>query len=167
MKKGVYGFRAYICCCSSLIYTPRGYILRSMDESSVQQASSSSPSTSESGEAVPPAPDSHGKRAAGCPTPRHIRPDAEREKVRRRLQRRLARIEGQIRGVSSMVEDGRYCVDVLIQLAAVQQALRKVSRSLLEDHMAHCVEEAFSSGDPGEKERVSKEIADLMFKYSR
>lgn len=92
---------------------------------------------------------------------------SERSLRRQPLQRRLARVEGQIRGISRMLEDGRYCVDVLTQLAAVQQALRRVSRELLRDHMAHCVEEAFASGDAAAKQRVSQEIAELMFKYSR
>ena len=86
---------------------------------------------------------------------------------RKPVERRLARIEGQIRGISRMIEEDRYCVDILTQLAAVQQALRRVSRELLKDHMSHCVEEAFTSGDEAEKHRVSHEIAELMFKYSR
>lgn len=102
---------------------------------------------------------------------RHVEttPEAREKRGRRRrpLLRRLARVEGQVRGVSRMIEEDRYCVDVLTQLAAVHQALRQVSRELLRDHMAHCVEAAFSSGDRDEKARISEEIADLMFKYSR
>lgn len=146
---------------------PRGVYDTPMEETSAPSAARSTSSRSDPQDSVSRSADSPADRAAGCPAPRHIRPDAEREKLREGLRRRLARIEGQIRGISSMVEDGRYCVDILTQLAAVQQALRNVSRSLLEDHMAHCVEEAFSSGQPEDKERVSKEIADLMFKYSR
>jgi DNA-binding FrmR family transcriptional regulator len=91
------------------------------------------------------------------------RDDAEK----RGLLRRLARVEGQVRGVARMVEDDRYCVDVLTQLAAVHQALRQVSRELLRGHMQHCVREAFASGEPGEGDRVSDELAELMFKFSR
>lgn len=83
------------------------------------------------------------------------------------LQRRLARIEGQVRGLTRMVEEDRYCVDVLTQIAAVHQALRRVARELLAGHMEHCVREAYDSGDPAERTRVSDEIAELMFKYSR
>ncbi len=83
------------------------------------------------------------------------------------LQRRLARIEGQVRGIARMVDEERYCVDVLNQLAAVHQALRRVSRELLSRHMRTCVERAFTQGDPETKARTSQEIAELMFKYSR
>lgn len=89
-----------------------------------------------------------------------------RRENRQGLVRRLARIEGQVRGLSRMVEEDRYCVDVLVQIAAVHQALRRVARELLSGHMAHCVRDAYESGDPAERERVSEEIAELMFKYS-
>ena len=98
---------------------------------------------------------------------RFLEPERRDSGVRRTVKRRLARIEGQIRGIGRMVDEGRYCVDVLTQLAAVQQGVRRVSRELLRDHMAHCVEEAFDSDDAEEKQRVSEEIAELMFKYSR
>lgn len=101
------------------------------------------------------------------PAPTHLDPQRQHSEVRQGVRHRLARIEGQIRGITRMVDEGRYCVDVLTQLAAVQQGLRRVCRELLRDHMAHCVEEAFESGDAGEKRRVSEEIAELMFKYSR
>lgn len=98
---------------------------------------------------------------------RKIHPERRDSELRTGVRRRLARIEGQVRGITRMVDEGRYCVDVLTQLAAVQQGLRRVSRELLRDHMAHCVEEAFESGNAEEKHRVSEEIAELMFKYSR
>ena len=84
-----------------------------------------------------------------------------------RIRKRLARVEGQVRGVSRMVEEGRYCVDVLTQVAAVNQALRQVARELLTGHMEHCVRQAFETGDETEQKRVSAELAELMFKYSR
>lgn len=96
-----------------------------------------------------------------------ITPTTERRQRRAKLLKRLARVEGQVRGVSRMVEEDRYCVDVLNQIAAVHQGLRQVARELLADHMSHCVHEAFESGDPDDKQRVSQEIAELMFKYSR
>lgn len=93
---------------------------------------------------------------------------AEQEQVSKPLLlRRLARIEGQVRGIARMVDEDRYCVDVLNQLAAAHQALRRVSRELLARHMRTCVDEAFSSGDAAAKERTSEEIAELMFKYGR
>jgi len=85
----------------------------------------------------------------------------------RELQRRLARIEGQVRGISGMVGEGRYCVDVLTQVAAVHQALRQVSRRLLAEHMEQCMMDAFESGDEERRRELSEEIAGLMFKYSR
>lgn len=94
-------------------------------------------------------------------------PNAERGRRNEAVKKRLARVEGQVRGIGRMVEEGRYCVDVLIQIAAVNQALRQVARQLLTRHMEHCVRDAFESGDPAERQRVSAEIAELMFKYSR
>lgn len=64
---------------------------------------------------------------------------------------RLRRIEGQVRGLHKMVEDERYCIDVLTQVAAVKAALESVSLTLLEDHMDHCVADAIQSGDGKEK----------------
>ena len=83
------------------------------------------------------------------------------------LLRRLARIEGQVRGLGRMIEEDRYCVDVLTQLAAAHEALRHVARELLRDHMDHCVHKAFTRGNAAANERVSAELAGLMFKYSR
>lgn len=71
------------------------------------------------------------------------RTDEEIEKVVKRLRR----IEGQVRGIQKMVEDNRYCVDVLIQVSAVQAALNKVGFSLLERHTNHCVAKAIQEGD--------------------
>jgi CsoR family transcriptional regulator, copper-sensing transcriptional repressor len=70
----------------------------------------------------------------------------EKETVRRRL----ARIEGQVRGVDRMVEEERYCIDVLTQIAAIQAALDKVALGLIDDHTRHCVVEA-EGGERGEK----------------
>jgi DNA-binding FrmR family transcriptional regulator len=85
---------------------------------------------------------------------------------RTQVQKRLSRIEGQVRGISRMVEEDRYCVDVLTQIAAVNQALRQVARELLAGHLEHCVRQAFESGDEAERRRVSAELAEVMFKYS-
>jgi DNA-binding FrmR family transcriptional regulator len=68
-----------------------------------------------------------------------------------RVLARLRRIEGQVRGLQKMVQDERYCIDVLTQVAAVKAALESVSLTLLEDHMAHCVTDAIQSGDGSEK----------------
>jgi CsoR family transcriptional regulator, copper-sensing transcriptional repressor len=80
---------------------------------------------------------------------------------------RLKRIEGQVRGVHRMVEENRYCIDVLTQISAVHESLRKVSELLLRDHLDHCVTNAIDSGEKREKERIYDELADLFNKYAR
>jgi DNA-binding FrmR family transcriptional regulator len=76
--------------------------------------------------------------------------------------KRLSRIEGQVRGLSRMVEDNRYCIDIVTQVAAVRAALKKVEEEVLRDHVAHCVEHAIRSGDPEQqREKVSELIAVL------
>jgi CsoR family transcriptional regulator, copper-sensing transcriptional repressor len=77
-----------------------------------------------------------------------------------RLLKRLSRIEGQVRGVAGMVEDERYCIDVLTQIGAIQAALDKVALGLLDDHTRHCVVEAEGG------ERVEK-VDELMAALGR
>jgi DNA-binding FrmR family transcriptional regulator len=81
--------------------------------------------------------------------------------VKDALNKRLRRIEGQVRGLQKMVDEGRYCPDVLTQIASVQEALRGVGRVLLQDHLAHCTTDAIRSGDPAEAERVVGELVEL------
>ena len=69
------------------------------------------------------------------------------------VQKRLGRIEGQVRGVAAMVAEGRYCIDIITQLSAVRAALRKVEEEVLRDHVAHCVEHAIAHGDADEQRR--------------
>jgi DNA-binding FrmR family transcriptional regulator len=66
------------------------------------------------------------------------------------LGKRLARIEGQVRGVSRMVDEDRYCIDILTQIGAVQAALDSVALGLLDDHVRHCVIGGHASGDPAD-----------------
>jgi CsoR family transcriptional regulator, copper-sensing transcriptional repressor len=80
------------------------------------------------------------------------------------ILKRLARIEGQLRGVGRMVEDDRYCVDVLMQTAAVRSALRAVERLVIEDHANHCMEEAILSGNPDEQRTKFRELVALLEK---
>jgi len=77
---------------------------------------------------------------------------------------RLARIEGQIRGVAQMVEQNRYCLDVVAQVRAARAGLAKVEQLVLADHLAHCVEEAIVSGDP---EQQRQKVAELIEVFSR
>lgn len=84
-----------------------------------------------------------------------------------RLLTRLRRIEGQVRGLQRMVEDERYCADVLTQVAAVQASLRGAAEALLQGHLRHCVTGALRSGDPVEAEAIYRELTDLFKKYGR
>jgi DNA-binding FrmR family transcriptional regulator len=79
---------------------------------------------------------------------------------------RLKRIEGQIRGIAQMVEQDRYCVDVMTQIAAVQQALRGVGRELLRHHLKHCVGEAAGQGKKA-LDAASDELIELLYKNAR
>jgi DNA-binding FrmR family transcriptional regulator len=73
--------------------------------------------------------------------------------------KRLKRIEGQVRGLARMVEEDRYCIDVVTQILAVRAALRRVEEEVLRDHVAHCVEHAIASGDKADQRQ---KIAELM-----
>jgi DNA-binding FrmR family transcriptional regulator len=84
-----------------------------------------------------------------------------------RLLARLRRIEGQVRGLQKMVEDERYCADILTQVAAVQASLRGAAEVLLQGHLRHCVTGALRSGDPLEAEAIYGELTDLFKKYGR
>jgi CsoR family transcriptional regulator, copper-sensing transcriptional repressor len=87
--------------------------------------------------------------------------------IKRAVQTRLRRIEGQVRGLQKMVEEERYCADVLMQVSSVQEALRGVSRSLLHNHLKHCAAEAIRSDDPARSEAMYEELLELVFRSSR
>jgi len=80
---------------------------------------------------------------------------------------RLRRIEGQVRGVQKMIEEERYCADVLMQLSSVQEALRGVGRALLYNHLKHCATEAIRSGDPKQTDAMYEELMELIYKNAR
>lgn len=80
--------------------------------------------------------------------------------------KRLARIEGQVRGIHRMVEGDRYCADIMTQISAVQQALRNVGRELMRNHLKHCAAEAIGRGED-EAEAMYDELVDLMYKHVR
>jgi DNA-binding FrmR family transcriptional regulator len=80
--------------------------------------------------------------------------------------KRLRRIEGQVRGLQKMVEDDRYCAEILTQIASVQEALRAVSRELMRNHLKHCATNAIRTSDR-EAEAMYDELIDLMHRYSR
>jgi DNA-binding FrmR family transcriptional regulator len=87
--------------------------------------------------------------------------------VKHAIESRLRRIEGQVRGLQKMIDDERYCADVLMQLSSVQEALRGVGRALLHNHLKHCATEAIRSGDPKQTEAMYDELMELMYKNAR
>ena len=82
-----------------------------------------------------------------------------RKDIKASVQKRLSRIEGQVRGLSKMVEEDRYCIDIVTQISAGRAALRSVEEEVLRDHVAHCVEHAISSGNKADQR---EKIAELM-----
>jgi DNA-binding FrmR family transcriptional regulator len=79
---------------------------------------------------------------------------------------RLSRIEGQVRGLSRMVEEDRYCIDIVTQLSAVRAALRRVEQEILRDHVGHCVKHAMRSDDRADQERKIEELMDVLARSS-
>ncbi len=81
--------------------------------------------------------------------------------------RRLKRIEGQVRGLGRMVEDDRYCIDIVTQLSAVRAALRRAEEEILADHVSHCVEHAIASGNKTDQRRKIGELMDVLSRSDR
>lgn len=81
--------------------------------------------------------------------------------------KRLNRIEGQVRGLSRMVEEDRYCIDIVTQIAAVRAALRRLEEEILRDHVGHCVEHAIASGDKAEQRRKIEELMAVVSRADR
>ena len=89
------------------------------------------------------------------------------EATRKSVTVRLKRIEGQVGGLLRMVDDDRYCVDVLTQINAVRAALHKVERQILEDHVSHCVANAFAAGDTVEQRHKVHELVETIGRMTR
>ena len=83
------------------------------------------------------------------------------------LIKRLHRIEGQVRGIERMVEEERYCIDILTQIAATTTALESLALRLLDDHVSHCVARALASGDAEEAKIKSRELLDAVQRFAR
>jgi CsoR family transcriptional regulator, copper-sensing transcriptional repressor len=83
------------------------------------------------------------------------------------LVRRLHRIEGQVRGIERMVEDDRYCIDVLTQIAAVNTALESLAFRILDDHVRHCVAGALQSGDEADAHVKTEELLEAVQRFAR
>ena len=90
-----------------------------------------------------------------------------REEAKTGSLKRLKRIEGQVRGLARMVEQDRYCIDIVTQIGAVRAALRKVEEEVLRDHVGHCVEGAIASGNKGEQRRKIAELMDVFGRADR
>jgi DNA-binding FrmR family transcriptional regulator len=99
--------------------------------------------------------DGDGRKALG------VDPD-----IKERNLKRLRRIEGQVRGLQKMVDEERYCADVLTQLSSVHEALRGVAREVMRNHLKHCASAAIRSGDEG-AEKMYDELVELMYTHAR
>ena len=80
--------------------------------------------------------------------------------------KRLRRIEGQVRGLARMVESDRYCADILVQIASVQEALRAVGRALMSNHLRHCASDAIRKGSSSQIEATCDELLSLIDKHA-
>ena len=87
--------------------------------------------------------------------------------VKDRNLKRLRRIEGQVRGLQKMVEEDRYCADILTQIASVHEALRGVGRELMRNHLKHCATSAIRGGDEAAAESMYDELIDMMYRSAR
>lgn len=95
----------------------------------------------------------------------HDHPSQPRTKDEKQaIINRLKRIEGQARGIQKMVEDDRYCIDILVQISAIQSALKQVGFSITERHIHHCVSDAIKSGEGHE---IIDELMDVLMQFSK
>jgi DNA-binding FrmR family transcriptional regulator len=90
-----------------------------------------------------------------------------RKDIKVSCAKRLSRIEGQVRGLARMVDEDRYCIDIVTQVAAVRAALRRVEEEILRDHVAHCVEHAIASGNKAEQRRKVEELMAVVGRADR
>jgi len=90
-----------------------------------------------------------------------------RKDIKSSVQKRLGRIEGQVRGLSKMVDEDRYCIDIVTQISAVRAALRRVEEEVLRDHVAHCVEHAITSGNKTDQREKIAELMDVIGRSDR
>jgi CsoR family transcriptional regulator, copper-sensing transcriptional repressor len=107
--------------------------------------------------------------ACACGAQHHGGPHAAAvdPEIKRSVLTRLRRIEGQVRGLQKMVEEERYCAEVLTQVSSVHEALRGVGRAMLHNHLRHCATEAIGSGDRERAETMYDELMDLIYRSVR
>ena len=99
--------------------------------------------------------------SCGCGTGENRKATAVDPEIKDRNQKRLRRIEGQVRGLQKMVDEERYCADILVQISSVQEALRSVGRELLRNHLKHCATTAIRASD-ADAERMYDELVEMM-----
>jgi DNA-binding FrmR family transcriptional regulator len=87
--------------------------------------------------------------------------------IQNAVKPKLKRIEGQVRGILGMIEDGRYCIDILTQISAVHAALRRVEKEILKNHVGCCVKGAFKSGDVKAQQKKMDELATVLAELNR
>jgi CsoR family transcriptional regulator, copper-sensing transcriptional repressor len=106
--------------------------------------------------------------ACGCATQgRNRKAVAVSPEIKAANQKRLRRIEGQVRGLERMVAEDRYCADILVQISSVQEALRAVGQALMRNHLRHCAAETIRKGSPAEAEAIYDELLHLIYTHSR
>ena len=90
-----------------------------------------------------------------------------REDIKTSVQKRFNRIEGQVRGLSRMVDEDRYCIDIVTQISAVRAALRRAEEEVLRDHVSHCVQYAIASGNKTDQRNKIAELMDVLGRVER
>ncbi|MEZ5889632.1 MAG: metal-sensitive transcriptional regulator [Xanthobacteraceae bacterium] len=90
-----------------------------------------------------------------------------RKDIKASCARRLQRIEGQVRGIARMVDEDRYCIDIVTQVSAVRAALRRLEEEILQDHVAHCVEHAIASGNKADQRKKIEELMAVVRRAER
>ena len=90
-----------------------------------------------------------------------------RKDIKAACLRRLNRIEGQVRGLTKMLEGDRYCIDIITQISAVRAALRRAEEEILRDHVGHCLEEAIVTGNRAEQRRKIAELMEVVGRSDR
>jgi DNA-binding FrmR family transcriptional regulator len=90
-----------------------------------------------------------------------------RQDIKASCRKRLNRIEGQVRGLARMIDDDRYCIDIVTQISAVRTALRRVEEEILRDHVSHCVAQAIASGTKADQHRKIAELMDVVGRADR
>jgi DNA-binding FrmR family transcriptional regulator len=113
---------------------------------------------------------SQNDHAAACGCELHSRPRKAAgvcPEIKSANLKRLKRIEGQVRGLARMVEQDRYCPDIMVQISSVQEALRAVGRGLMRNHLRHCASRAIRNGNPAKAEATYDELMKLIYTHAR